>query len=316
MRPAEGKSSRNYGPTKEISSSSAINFESHKGNGINQGSRHRMALGKPTPSKWDDAQKWLVGLSRGGDRSHAKTKPRNSNADDRRLIAPAPRKEKDSSSSAEEEGGEDGIPDPVNVIQDEGEMKKMDCSESFWRINKPSADSSSGIRSICVRDMGTEMTPIASQEPSRTGTPLRATTPAARSPISSRSSTPGRCYQGSQALDTHETGHTMESRNDARADGATRFPNREEVGECNAEEARKSNPLEIRAMAWDEAERAKYIARYKREDVRIQAWENHEKRKAEKHTRRMEVFPTLILITSIPSHHCYNGGINGSSSDI
>ncbi|KAL9328983.1 hypothetical protein ACSQ67_003986 [Phaseolus vulgaris] len=44
-------------------------------------------------------------------------------------------------------------------------------------------------RSVSMRDMGTEMTPIASQEPSRTGTPVRATTPM-RSPNSSRPSTP------------------------------------------------------------------------------------------------------------------------------
>ncbi|XVF43769.1 hypothetical protein PTKIN_Ptkin02bG0066900 [Pterospermum kingtungense] len=41
--------------------------------------------------------------------------------------------------------------------------------------------------------MRTEMTPIASQEPSRTTTPIRATTSAARSYISSGSSTPVRC---------------------------------------------------------------------------------------------------------------------------
>ena len=46
-------------------------------------------------------------------------------------------------------------------------------------------------RSVSMRDMGTEMTPIASQEPSRNGTPIRATTPI-RSPISSEPSSPGR----------------------------------------------------------------------------------------------------------------------------
>ncbi|CAH8392449.1 unnamed protein product [Eruca vesicaria subsp. sativa] len=46
-------------------------------------------------------------------------------------------------------------------------------------------------RSVSVRDMGTEMTPIASQEPSRNGTLIRATTPI-RSPVTSAPSTPGR----------------------------------------------------------------------------------------------------------------------------
>lgn len=45
------------------------------------------------------------------------------------------------------------------------------------------------IRAVSMRDMGTEMTPIPSQEPSRTATPVRATTPI-RSPTSSLPSTP------------------------------------------------------------------------------------------------------------------------------
>ncbi|KAF9601218.1 hypothetical protein IFM89_017403 [Coptis chinensis] len=291
MRSVEDKGCFNYGSTQEISNNNAISFEFHKGNEKNRGSHHRMALGKPTPSKWDDAQKWLVGLSRGVERSsHATTKPRNSNADDRRLIAPVPQKEDSSSSSSDE------------AIQDEGETKKIDSNESFWRINKTSEESSSAIKSICVRDMGTEMTPIASQEPSRTGTPLRATTPAVRSPISSRSSTPGRCPQGGQSTESYQTGLTSLGNRCVpvpfcRASGETRWTNREE-DESNAskmyenknlEQATTPNPLEVRAIAWDEAERAKFMARYKREEVKIQAWENHEKRKAEMEMKRIEV---------------------------
>ncbi|GJZ78813.1 remorin 1.4 [Tanacetum coccineum] len=32
-------------------------------------------------------------------------------------------------------------------------------------------------------------------------------------------------------------------------------------------------------MTWDKTERAKYMARFKQEEVKIQAWESHEKRK-------------------------------------
>ncbi|XP_043723878.1 uncharacterized protein LOC122670910 isoform X3 [Telopea speciosissima] len=299
MRFAEDKGCCNYRRTQEISSSTAINFEFHKGNDTIQGSHHRMALVKSIPSKWDDAQKWLVELSRRGDRNRFKTKPRNSNVDDRRLIGPAPQMEKESSCGIDE-GVEDGSLCPTSSVQDEGETKKVDCNESFWRINMPSEDLSSAFRSVCVRDMGTEMTPIASQDPSRTATPLRATTPAARSPISSRSSTPGRCY--AQAPESYQACLTsLKSRNEDVAFGrggvVTRWCNPEEE-ESNArkiyehknnEQARKPNLLQNQAMAWDEAEQTKYMARYKREEVKIQAWENHEKRKAEMKMRRMEV---------------------------
>ena len=50
----------------------------------------------------------------------------------------------------------------------------------------------SALLSVSMRDMGTEMTPIASQDPSLTATPIQATTPTMNSPVSSASSTPPR----------------------------------------------------------------------------------------------------------------------------
>lgn len=289
MRSIQDKGCLNYGQKKEVVGGSSMNFEFHRGNGMNRASTHHRtaASGKPTPSKWDDAQKWLVNLSRGGGEKHqSKATPRNSNADDLRLIAPVPKKEDYSS-------GDEG---DSSMIQFEVETKKIDCDESIWRINKASNNSSaSAVRSICVRDMGTEMTPIASQEPSRTATPIRATTPAARSPISSGSSTPIRGQNG--VVQTKENGQIVATIGENRGTaGTTRsVSNVEEnidnelAAKKDTAHANKLNPLEIRAMAWDEAERAKYMARYKREEVKIQAWENHEKRKAEMEMKRMEV---------------------------
>ncbi|CAK9155813.1 unnamed protein product [Ilex paraguariensis] len=295
MRSIDDKGCLNYGPTQDISNSSAISFEFHKGNGLNRTPNHRTALGKPTPSKWDDAQKWLVNLSRGGEKKQSTTKPRNSNADDRRLIDSVPKKEDDSSGD-DEEGNE--CPGSARTTQYEVETKKVDCEESIWRINKPSGNSIAVVRSICVRDMGTEMTPIASQEPSRTATPIRAMTPVGRSPINSGSTTPVRFQNGVQPLEHGQTSMTFaENRGEAsRGYGGTgRFSrNGEEFNVNNMPENRNSdqgtkvNPLETRATAWDEAERAKYMARYKREEVKIEAWENHEKRKAEMEMKRTE----------------------------
>ncbi|CAK7327403.1 unnamed protein product [Dovyalis caffra] len=298
----EDKGCYNHGPTQEISNSNAISFEFHKGNGASRSGHHRTALGKPTPSKWDDAQKWLVGLSRGGGGDRKESKPRNSNADDRRLIAPVPQMEQDYSSGEDEAEGKAANGCSISITnQYEVETKKVDCDESVWRINKPVQNSTvTAVRSVCVRDMGTEMTPIASQEPSRTATPIRATTPAARSPISSGSSTPIRVQHGLQGNEGYQTGLAMnESRVEASSDprgvsAATRHYGQKSNGSripenMDSDQARKMNALETRAMAWDEAERAKYMARYKREEVKIQAWENHEKRKAEMEMRKMEV---------------------------
>ncbi|XP_065875988.1 uncharacterized protein [Euphorbia lathyris] len=279
MRSVEDKGCYNHGPIQEISTGNGISFEFHKGSngggGANRSSHPRTALGKPTPSKWDDAQKWLVGLSRGGDKNNSQ--PRNSNADDRRLIAPVPQQEQEYSSGEDDVvQGEEAKGIPASM-----ETKKVDCdvSSTVWRVNKPVMNSTaSAIRSICVRDMGTEMTPIASQEPSRTATPIRAGTPVARSPISSGSSTPMRCQHGLQCSDQGYP--TTENRGEA----GSKVPESK-----NLDEATNPNPLETRAIAWDEAERAKYMARYKREEVKIQAWENHEKRRAEMEMKKLEV---------------------------
>ncbi|CAL9056448.1 uncharacterized protein LOC135676978 [Musa acuminata AAA Group] len=297
MRPVESKGTCTFDSAQEDNpGSNACNGD------VGHKARHyRKALSsrsKPAPSKWDDAQKWLVGLSGRGAHQHAVSKPRNSNADDRRLLASLSQRGRDSCSSA------DGVLEGGVVLAitacDEGETKKMDYNEAMWRTNKPVQDSSMVVRSVCLRDAGTEMTPIASKEPSRTGTPLGASTPVLKSPVCSRSSTPVRCRQGAQQNDSYKEGMRSLERSEAvpfGAAGGSNWPSREESGTDGARSyeisgsAQDRNPssLESRATAWDEAERAKYLARYKREEVKIQAWENHEKRKAELEMRRMEV---------------------------
>lgn len=192
------------------------------------------------------------------------------------------------------------------------------------------------LRSVSMRDMGTEMTPIASQEPSRTGTPIQATTPLMRSPVSSGSSTPRRVAPASSPLQgpedpTQSSGNSLSTpdndgttsetcASDLQSKATKDIQNlgvqlgkinivawaskEEEDGDSSKllksnidlEEVKK-NVLETRAAAWEEAEEAKYIARFEREEAKIQAWENHEKAKAEAEMRRIEV-----KIEKISSH--------------
>lgn len=240
MRPVEDKGCLSNGTTPETS----FEFQKSSGSGtmnINRASHHRTALGKPTPSKWDDAQKWLVNLSRGEKNQTANNKasPRNSNADDRRLIAPVPKRDY---SSGEEECN------PNDVV----ETKNVDCDESVWRSDKPVSSPISGVRPICLRDMGTEMTPIASQEPSRSATPVRVI-----SPVSSGSSTPVmRCQNVAQTV-TEKRAEFVAQLNEESKSGVTTSVQVKDVDQST----KKMGPLENRALAWDEAERAKYMAR-------------------------------------------------------
>ncbi|TVU25674.1 hypothetical protein EJB05_28179, partial [Eragrostis curvula] len=260
-------------------------------NGAATGPRpHRKAQAsrpKPTPSKWDDAQKWLVGMSNGrADGIHgAPVKHRNSNADDRRLLSSSSQNGRVSCSSLDGALEYSMVAAPPTPLQlgegdDAGETKKIDC------MMQPHGSPVAVIRSVCLRDMGTEMTPIASKEPSRTATPLRASTPVARSPISSRSSTPVRRRpEASAGVAAAVVGTTEPA---VAPLGSVSCGGDDGGAVAVAGRAPSANTLESRAAAWDEAERAKFTARYKREEVKIQAWENHEKRKAETEMKKVQ----------------------------
>ncbi|XP_057811110.1 uncharacterized protein At3g61260-like [Salvia miltiorrhiza] len=284
MRSIEDKGCLNSCPTEEnAGGGSCMIFDFKKGGGgggaVSRPSpHHRSSLGKPTPSKWDDAQKWLVNLSR-GERNQAKASPRDSNADDRHLIA--------SSAWAGGDEGEGGGGSPPPASNGGDKYKNVECDESVWRGgSKGDSSPKSVVRAICLRDMGTEMTPIGSKEPSRAATPIRAMSPTKTSSDSA----------GSVSRDTGSI-PTQRTEESGGINGPTSHMSREgpetnsvKVAEIKIDDnSRVLNPLEARAAAWEEAERAKYTARYKREDMRIQAWENHQKKKAEMENRKAEV---------------------------
>ncbi|CAN1141348.1 Remorin 4.1 [Linum perenne] len=173
------------------------------------------------------------------------------------------------------------------------------------------------IRSVCMRDMGTEMTPIASQEPSRTGTPVGATTPI-RSPTTSIPSTPraggpaptpteqvvdedGNCTTESGKKELSEEELKLKTRKEIVALGVklgkmniAAWASKDEEEKnmaCNEKRERESLEqieLEKRAAAWEEAEKSKHTARYKREEIQIQAWESKQIAKLEAEMRRTE----------------------------
>lgn len=249
MRSTDDNGCLNQTPAHENPVNGVASFEFKRANGKSCTSQSRTTLGKPTPSKWDDAQKWLVNLSRGGEKNQSKTEPRYSNADDRRLIAPVPIKEDYSSSDDELK-----VCPGASSTSFEVETKKVDNDESGWRLNKPE-NAIPVVRSICLRDMGTDMTPSASQEPSRAATPLRVMNPAPQILRASRLLIPARGQNGVQAVDEGQVG--IKSLDTGEVAGQISFmPNNK------ADQAKKLNPLETRAMAWDEAERARCLARF------------------------------------------------------
>ncbi|MED6224204.1 hypothetical protein PIB30_081631 [Stylosanthes scabra] len=57
---------------------------------------------------------------------------------------------------------------------------------------------------------------------------------------------------------------------------------------ANVEELERIE-FEKRAAQWEEAEKSKHTAKFKREEIKIQAWENQQKAKLEAEMRRIEV---------------------------
>ncbi|KAJ9563564.1 hypothetical protein OSB04_008724 [Centaurea solstitialis] len=301
---------------------------------------------KPAPSKWDDAQKWIASPTSNRPKNEQPLK-KNSHVGrqpitkvvvevppDQSLVVyeEADTKQIDLSHSKENEGryaswGSDHpIPSTTADSYSKSVVMIEDCVGDS-AINLSRHDSSlsiqnatyvpppSAARSVSMRDMGTEMTPIASQEPSRTGTPVRATTPS-RSPNSSRPTTPERT--GSVSSTTHPPNSRLESGSSKElSEKELQLKTRREIqalgtqlGKMNiaawaskeeedkdasssmktlGAEKEARSAIEMRAAAWEDAEKAKYTARFKREEVKIEAWENHQKAKTEAEMRRIEV---------------------------
>lgn len=140
-----------------------------------------------------------------------------------------------------------------------------------------------------MRDMGTEMTPATSQEPSRTATPVGATTPL----CSPTSSIPSTSQRGAPAPTTventtnEESQNPMENRKKELSEDELKLKTRREIvalgvqlGKMNIAEwaskdgqKKKSHAetiaigelerieFEKHAAAWEEAEKSKYMAR-------------------------------------------------------
>ncbi|KAL9245928.1 hypothetical protein vseg_019523 [Gypsophila vaccaria] len=275
---------------------------------------------KTAPSKWDDAEKWIASPTSNrpkiGGQSHGVQGSRKTSLFNHGHKKPATKVVE--------------VPDEKLVAFDEPDTKRMDSTlANNWESDphlladlygktargvEKSIDnipSLSTARSVSMRDMGTEMTPIASQEPSRTGTPVKVKSPV-HSPTSSKPSSPRRAPFGEAHVrpendDIDEQISEREKQTKTRKEimelgvqlgkmNIAAWASKEEEDAAGssssktaaAEHMRKS-VIETRAEVWEEAEKAKYMARFEREEMKIQAWENHQRAKSEAELRKTEV---------------------------
>ncbi|XP_017218595.1 uncharacterized protein LOC108196039 [Daucus carota subsp. sativus] len=291
---------------------------------------------KTAPSKWDDAEKWIASPTsnrpkNGQPREHCgvgshrnSTFGYGSRQTSTKIVAGVPMetmavseepdtKWMNSSHTSKKIGaqklfgrGSDAnlVPDSCNksVIMVDSFSDKRACN--FSQCDSPlSIHCASSVtsplttaRSVSMRDMGTEMSPISSREPSRTGTPRRGAL------------TLSQVISARNKLDLNRTELSekevqMKTRREIMLLGTqlgkiniAAWASKEEEDKdastlLKNEESEKPalSAIEKRAKAWEEEEKAKYMSRLKRSEIKIQAWENLEKAKAEADMRKTEV---------------------------
>lgn len=329
------------------SNASSSSFEFHKGERSGHNAVAR-SFSRPMPSKWNDAEKWIMNRQNAQANYSKKNTfhnqayrlpvtnimrvaPEYATYDHKPSITrPADTEFVDfcqpSSQMAFEKfafvpsGTHQGF--RGNALTDAYPQSKdlTEVGQGELSCAKGSAEDASvvpAIRSVCMRDTGTEMTPMTSQEPSRTATPIGATTPL-RSPNSSIPSTPRVGAPESTPVDHNtddESEHPLENGKRELSEQEIKEKTRREIvalgvqlGKMNiaawasqdeqekntssVETADIEEPEQIefekRAAAWEEVEKSKHAARFKREEIKIQAWESRQKAKLEAEMRRIE----------------------------
>ncbi|KAI8000750.1 Remorin 4.1 [Camellia lanceoleosa] len=319
------------------SNASSSSFEFHKG----ERSMHNpltRSLSRPMSSKWNDAEKWIMNrqnmqanyskkthlqsqLNRLPMSNTVRVAPESASYDQKlsvkRVDFCQPTSQMGSEKVSNFPSGTHLAIAEIDLCPQSKDLKEVDNGDSS--CTKNSSEDNTGlpaIRSVSMRDMGTEMTPIPSQEPSRTGTPVGATTPL-RSPNSSIPSSPRGApapTPNGQTTDD-ESQHTTHNSKRELSDHELKLKTRQEIvalgvqlGKMNiaawaSKDEKEKNgsavetgdaakleriEFEKRAAAWEEAEKTKHAARYKREEIKIQAWESQQKAKLEAEMKRIE----------------------------
>ncbi|KAK9714359.1 hypothetical protein RND81_06G088300 [Saponaria officinalis] len=307
------------------SNASSSSFEFHKGERVRRSTLTR-SLSRPTSYKWNDAEKWIMNKQssqgnypNGGNRilgmNLVRVAPDVAASYDFRLSSRMPEMlPVDSCQPTEKFSVVHSKPEPVLVDLYPQSKDLMEVSNA--RNSILDVPSTPAIRAISMRDMGTEMTPATSQEPSRTATPVGAVTPL-RTPTSSIPSTPRSGDPGTTIVVCAAESNTQqltEKCNKDLSEQEMKLKTRREIvalgvqlGKMNiaawaSKDDKEKGSLhngtpvkelehmeyENRAAAWEEAEKSKHAAWYKREEIKIQAWESQQKAKLEEELRRIE----------------------------
>uniref|UniRef100_A0ACD5YEP6 Uncharacterized protein n=1 Tax=Avena sativa TaxID=4498 RepID=A0ACD5YEP6_AVESA len=259
---------------------------------------------RQVPSKWNDAEKWIAG---------------------RHVVHSNPIFSKKAAAAAAAHGHQSGGGSvrvaPESAAQPSSDARKASALTELTHSQSPSTSSSlssvtgpaskqlrhtklrsasaaaaarSPSSSVSMRDVGTEMTPAASQEQSRSGTPAGAATPSL-SPLCSVPASPSASERELQVRTRREIAALglqlgkMSIASWASKDDRILTSPDKSAGARGRDDDAKKEEFEARAAAWAESQKCKLASRYQRKEVKIQEWENCQKSKFEAKMRHAEV---------------------------
>nr|CAB3466508.1 unnamed protein product [Digitaria exilis] len=265
---------------------------------------------RQVPSKWNDAEKWIAGRHVVHSNPIFSKKPAAAAASPHIPAAGGGRVAPESAAS---KGG--GGSATVSAVTEVSSKSSSPSSVSGPPGSKPPPHkklrfSSAAAMSVSMRDVGTEMTPIASQEQSRSGTPAGAATPSL-SPLCSVPSSPrgGGSGSASASSSASEREIRLRTRREIAALGLqlgkmniASWASKEEgllaaqaaaaaapeEGAGDIDEEMKRKEFEARAKAWEESKKCKLASRYQRKEAKLQEWESCQKSKFEAKLRQAE----------------------------
>jgi hypothetical protein len=237
---------------------------------------------RQVPSKWNDAEKWIAGRHVVHSNPIFSKKPAAAAASPHGptgggRVAPESAASKGGAVSALTElSSKSSSPSSVSGPASKPPHKKLRFSSAGAAAAAPSVSAS---LSVSMRDVGTEMTPIASQEQSRSGTPAGAATPSL-SPLCSVPSSPRGGGSASASSSASDRELRLRTRREIAALGlqlgkmniaswaskeegllaahAAASPE-ESAGDIDDEIKRKE--FEARAKAWEESKKCKLASR-------------------------------------------------------
>ncbi|KAL8236060.1 hypothetical protein R6Q59_017141 [Mikania micrantha] len=314
------------------SNASSSSFEFHK----NERSPHSVisrSLLRPMSSKWNDAEKWIISKQNTQNhnskntiqnremvneiRGYSESASSNKRADScQPALQTGPDRFSFTPSGSQQPvlGQANEVNESIDQCPRSKDLKEINSQESLCGQNlNEDKTGCPEVRSVSMRDMGTEMTPTPSQGPSMLSTPVGGRTPL-RSPTSSVPSSPRRGGQPSTPIQ-HPVNDDSQSRKQL-TEQEVKLRTRKEIlqlgmqlGKTNiaawaskedaenkvlgAENDKLAEELlrlefERRAAAWEDAEKSKQNAKFIREEIKIKAWENQQMMKLEAEMRRIE----------------------------